>query len=253
MNLKIIVVSLTAGILLFAGYFAGRNYLRPVFRQNGTIYFESDPYFKNWDSGKQREYCAANGGKVNECGPLCENCVAAVCSLTCEFAAADISTWQTYRNEKYGFEVKYPADLIQKINDDGFPTIYISDGWYSGLSINTAPLDTLFKVGNDSYKLQYDQNTNEWIRGTFDDAKNDFVFKPNCEKITPLGVQRVPSYAMGRGRAVEYVVILRDKFLIFSEAPDEPIVPPWASDIFNKVLGTIKFNDPGSILKAICK
>ncbi|KKT39811.1 MAG: hypothetical protein UW30_C0027G0007 [Candidatus Giovannonibacteria bacterium GW2011_GWA2_44_13b] len=236
MNLKIIVVSLTAGILLFIGYLASFKYLK----------LAPEPVFCTQEAKQCSDW-----SYVGRTGPKCE--FAACPRLKSDFNQIDTSTWKIYRNEKYGFEVKYPANLIQKINDDGFPTIYTSDGWYSGLSINTASLDTLFKVGNDSYKLQYDRNTNEWIRGTFDDTKNDFVFKPNCEEIMPLGAQRAPSYAMGRGHTVEYAVILRDKFLIFSEAPDEPIVPPWASDIFNKVLGTIKFNDPGSILKAICK
>lgn len=33
----------------------------------------------------------------------------------------DISSWKTYRNETYGFEVKYPSSWLQWTDDDKFP------------------------------------------------------------------------------------------------------------------------------------
>ena len=47
--------------------------------------------------------------------------------LTAPSSTIDISDWKTYRNEKYGFEVKYPPDWIVRSNDRGLTVTTLFD------------------------------------------------------------------------------------------------------------------------------
>jgi len=95
MNLKIIVISLTAGILLLLGYYLGWDYLKPA----------PEPILCTEDAMQ-----CPDGSYVGRTGPKCE--FSACPRLKSDFNQIDTSEWKIYRNEKYGFLVKYPVDWI---------------------------------------------------------------------------------------------------------------------------------------------
>ena len=81
------------------------------------IIYYGNPAFNDWGEQQLNAHCENLGGKFNSCGSACldpnEPCIK-ICANRCEFkntggSAIDTSTWKTYRNEQYGFEVKYPG------------------------------------------------------------------------------------------------------------------------------------------------
>lgn len=99
------------------------------------IYF-GNPLFEGWDEERMRVHCRESGGRFNPCGSACPDpplpnagiCIE-VCAARCEFTNADgtidTSTWKTYRNEEYGFEVMYPESWVANFKlISGKPTIF---------------------------------------------------------------------------------------------------------------------------------
>ncbi|MDO8572534.1 MAG: hypothetical protein Q7S11_02040 [bacterium] len=155
-----------------------------------------------------------------------------------------ISSWKTYSSTKYNISFKYPAENSVQVNKDDSITISFpncGENEFSCHEIYMAPFDTKFSIAAASEKLHYDRNTNRWIHDG----------NPSCERTLPLGIQSIPSYFVGDGRANPgrpevYAIILQGGLLIFSGTNDYPETK------FSDILETVMFDNPEIIKQATC-
>jgi len=86
--------------------------------------------------------------------------------------ALDTSTWQTYRSDEFGFEVKYPEDLVLEegaIVRQGSGALRLPDSYLSGTSLTGAEIDFSMAEGScrrsespeDTYHIQGEVTYNQ--------------------------------------------------------------------------------------------
>jgi hypothetical protein len=145
--------------------------------------------------------------------------------LTTGTIANETANWKTYTNEKYGFEIKYPAEgkVVDGSESEGcriFPLYPVSDE-------RSNPID-----------ISVDENPNDLTLNQWIEKEEKGLTIEEKETIFIGGVEGVKYFAHNGGVYPHTVLIKKGKFIYridgFREFNDQ---------IFNQILSTFKFID----------
>lgn len=170
-----------------------------------------------------------DGSYVSRTGPNCEFAYCPKQGLGQE----DVSTWKTYRNEKYGFEVSYPREwIIEEIRDGVF---VVSDKPISfSKGSNPVILNRSYFVMNHYDFKNKKSNLREWI---LNDFGGTMFIGPRFE-IIKLGENEVTKFTAENNPGFTHYFIF-DRDAIFEFDDDEGRHPD--EDILKRILSTFRF------------
>ncbi|MEK9180149.1 MAG: hypothetical protein AAB897_01945 [Patescibacteria group bacterium] len=150
-------------------------------------------------------------------------------TMPAEGTKIDVSGWKTYRNEEYGFEVKYPGDWKIQVGNLG-----IQEG-----EVTFGPDD---ETSNLSFSLHYTKNDNR--SGTLlDDLR--FGADTNLQAVTIGGYQgAIKDY--GQGFFEAYTKTINDIGFEFSLIGSRDRLRQ-SKSLFDSFLSSVKFSEVTSV------
>lgn len=168
----------------------------------------------------------------------------------------DISSWQTYRNEKYGIEFRYPKDWMEDVDNRGvvFNGVKKDDKNTSRPYMQADAYITIFLVDNPK-NLSIQDMFNAINKNCLEDIKMNFMGCPGAENVSAwknIVLDGAQAWRSGMRSIPENVPVddvyikLQDKYLVlraFSITDTKIQKPVNIEYIFNQVISTFKFID----------
>ncbi len=214
-----LIILIIVGVLIVGGgYYAIKKFQKPVVQV----------------CTQEAKLCP-DGSYVGRTGPNCE-------FAACPEVKDETANWKTYRNEEYGFEVKYPKEYDQNIRcklgmtyfEERLVGISLAEGYNFGISP---------KTGDD-----LSEKVNNFIKENIEKQDGKVVSKESINFGNYKGIK--VAYHDKWGMYVEDIFVIKGNWLFTMNLYDDPQIHFCADlinqgftskDVFNQILSTFKF------------